>query len=57
MNQPVGLPVESKAIRIAPSRNQEPAASLWKVWAEGSEVYALSRSSGASTKISVHASG
>jgi hypothetical protein len=53
MNQPV----ESKAIRFAPSRNQEPAAALWKIWAEGSEVYALSRSTAGLLKISVHASG
>lgn len=57
MNKPVNLPVEGKAIRFAPSRNQEPAASFWKVWAEGSEVYALSRSPGGSPKLSVHASG
>jgi hypothetical protein len=57
MNKSLSLPVEGKAIRFAPSRNQEPAASLWKVWAEGSEVYASSRSPGGSPKISVHASG
>jgi hypothetical protein len=57
MNQPVGLPLESKAIRFAPSRNQEPSASFWKIWAEGSEVYASSRSPGGLIKISVHASG
>jgi hypothetical protein len=56
MNKPSNLPVEGKAIRFAPSRNQEPATSLWKVWAEGNEVYALSR--GIKTmKISVHESG
>jgi hypothetical protein len=57
MNKQRNLPVEGKAIRFAPSRNQEPAASLWKVWAEGSEVYASSRNPGGSPKISVHASG
>jgi hypothetical protein len=58
MNQPVGVPLENKAIRFAPSRNQaEPAASLWKVWTEGNEVYASSRSPGGLLKISVHASG
>jgi hypothetical protein len=56
MNKPSNLPVESKAIRFAPSRNQEPAASLWRVWAEGNEVYALSRSM-KTVKISVHESG
>lgn len=50
-------PVESKAIRFAPARNGEPAASFWKVWAEGSEIYALCRSLGGAPKISVHASG
>jgi hypothetical protein len=57
MNKQTNLPVEGKVIRFAPGRNQEPATSLWKVWAEGSEVYALSRSFGGVLKISVHRAG
>jgi hypothetical protein len=56
MNTPKNLPVEGKQIRFAPGRNEEPAASFWKVWAEGNEVYALSRSM-QTMKISVHESG
>ena len=50
-------PVEAKAIRFAPGQDQTPAASFWKVWTEGNEMYALSRSSAGVAKISVHASG
>jgi len=57
MNKKADLPVEGKAIRFAPGRDREPAASFWKIWAEGSEVYALSRSSAGLAKISIHASG
>jgi hypothetical protein len=57
MNKRAGLPVEGKAIRFAPGQDQEPAASFWKVWTEGDEVYALSRNVGGLAKISVHASG
>jgi len=49
--------VERRLIRFAPSRNGEPASSIWKIWAEGSEVYALSRMLGGTLKISVHESG
>jgi hypothetical protein len=58
MKQSPALPVEGKQIRLAPSRNrQEPDAALWRVWAEGSEVYAWSRGPGGSAHISVHESG
>jgi hypothetical protein len=57
MNKKAELPVEGKAIRFAPGRDQEPAASFWKVWTEGNELYALARNSGGLAKISVHASG
>ncbi len=57
MNKRADLPVEGKAIRFAPGQDQGPAASFWKVWTEGNEVYALARSSGGVAKISVHASG
>jgi hypothetical protein len=58
MKQRPNLPVEGKQIRFAPSRNrQEPDATLWKVWAEGSEVYACARGPGGSAHISVHQSG
>ncbi len=57
MNKRANLPVEGKAIRFAPGLGQEPAAWFWRVWTEGSEIYALSRNSGGVAKISVHASG
>ena len=56
MNTRRNLPVQGKQIRFAPGRNEEPAASFWKIWAEGNEVYALSRSM-QTMKISVHESG
>jgi len=49
--------VQGRAIRFGPSRDGVLAASMWKVWAEGSEVYATARGPGGSAKISVHASG
>src|SRR5208337_4353142 len=51
------LPIEGKAIRFAPGRNDKPLTALWKVWAEGNEVYATSRFTGQSIHISVHESG
>lgn len=57
MSKKADLPVEGKAVRFAPSREQQPVASFWKVWAEGNEIYASSRSPGGSPRISVHASG
>jgi hypothetical protein len=57
MNKRANLPVEGKAIRIAPGRSQEPAARFWKVWAEGNEIYASARTPQGLAKISVHASG
>ena len=57
MTKSINLPIEGKAIRFGPSRNQEPAASLWKVWVEGNEVYASTRNFGGAAKVSVHASG
>jgi hypothetical protein len=47
--------VEGKLIRFAPSLEGEPVSSIWKIWAVGDEVYALSRMLG--LKISVHATG
>jgi hypothetical protein len=55
--KPATLPVQGKAIRFAPGRNQEPAATFWRIWVEGSEIYAMTRNSMGVTKISVHASG
>jgi hypothetical protein len=57
MHKPSKLPIESKEIRFAPGRNGKPLTAIWKIWREGNEVYALTRSSGNSTHISVHASG
>lgn len=57
MNKRANLPIEGKAIRIAPGRSQEPASRFWKFWGEGDEVYASARTAQGLAKISVHASG
>ena len=57
MTKSINLPIQGKAIRFGPTRNGAPAASLWKVWVEGNEVYASTRNSGGTAKVSVHASG
>jgi len=57
MTKDATLPVQGKAIRFAPGCDNEPAASFWKIWAEGNEIYTSSRSPGGLAKISVHASG
>jgi hypothetical protein len=49
--------VQGKAIRFAPARGKEPAATFWKLWVEGSDIYATTRNSGGAAKLSVHASG
>jgi len=46
-----------KAYRIAPCVSRRQAASFWKFWASGNEVYATSRNAGHLSKISVHQSG
>jgi hypothetical protein len=46
-----------KHIRIGVMRNRKPAAGIWKFWSQGADVYAMSRLSGSTAKISVHASG
>lgn len=46
-----------EAFRFAPGRQGRPAASFWKFWVSGSEVYATTRSTGSFAKISIHASG
>ncbi len=51
------FPIESKAIRFAPARDEKPVSSFWRVWAEGSNVYAFSRTSARELHISVHESG
>jgi hypothetical protein len=51
------LQVGGKAIRFAPRQDKKPAASFWKIWTEGGEIYALGRNSVGAAKISVHASG
>jgi hypothetical protein len=51
------LPIEGKAIRFGPGRNDKPLAALWKIWAEGNEVYATSRFPGQTIHISVHETG
>lgn len=57
MHAPAKFPVEGKIIRFAPSREHRPASGVWRVWAEGSEIYALARNMNGFAKISVHASG
>lgn len=47
----------SKAVRFAPARHGRPAATFWKFWASGNEVYALTRGWGDLTRVSVHSSG
>jgi len=51
------LPVEAKAFRFAPARDQRPLTTFWKVWSEGDEVYLASRSLAGNQHISVHQSG
>jgi hypothetical protein len=51
------LPVEGKAIRFAPGRELTPATWFWRIWAEGNEIYALTRNFNGVCKLSVHASG
>ena len=57
MTKQAKLPIEGKAIRFAPGRNASPLTTFWKVWAEGNEVYALTRSFSGSMHISVHETG
>jgi hypothetical protein len=57
MNKKATLPIEGKAVRFAPGHDQEPASRFWKIWAEGSEVYASARTPQGPAKIRVHASG
>jgi hypothetical protein len=49
--------MQGKEYRIAPSVSGRLAASFWKFWVAGDEVYASTRSGGHLTKISVHQSG
>lgn len=49
--------VKGKQIRFAPARDGKPASFIWKVWVQGSDVYAQCRRFGGSLKLSVHASG
>lgn len=51
------LPVEGKAFRFAPARDQRPLTTFWKVWSEGNEVYLASRNNAGNQHISVHQSG
>ena len=51
------LPIENTAIRFAPGRNNEPLTAHWKVWAQGSEVYATTRTFLGSMHVSVHEFG
>jgi hypothetical protein len=48
-----------RAYRIAPGLSGRQAASFWKFWTTGDEIYASCRSwrSGRYTKVSVHKSG
>lgn len=60
MKSPVTSPVDGKALRFAPARergSERPAFSIWKVSAEGSEVYAMARTFGGNIKLSVHERG
>jgi hypothetical protein len=44
-------------VRIGTGMNGVPTSCFWKFWNEGPELYAVSRSGGSLTKISVHKSG
>jgi hypothetical protein len=57
MNKKATSPVEDIAIRFAPGLGQEPAAWFWRVWMQGSEIYAMCRNPLGTVKISVHKSG
>lgn len=58
MARQLSSPIIGTAVRFAPRRDTiQPATSIWKVWAQGNEVYALSRSAQGINKISVHQSG
>lgn len=49
--------VTAKEIQFAPSRQGRPLSKMWKVWAEGEEVYASCGAAGNTSRISVHSSG
>ena len=49
--------MQGREYRVAPSLSGRLAASFWKFWVAGDEVYASKRSDGHLTKISVHRSG
>jgi hypothetical protein len=44
-------------LRVAPSQNDQLAAGIWRFWTDGSDIYALKRSSRGLNKLSVHQSG
>src|SRR5690348_3360953 len=49
--------LEGKEIRFAPTRGTEPATSIWRIWAEKNELYAISRGTNSTARISMHSSG
>lgn len=44
-------------LRVAPARDGRLAASIWRVWAQGDEVYLASRSVARISKVSLHRTG
>lgn len=57
MTKPSRLPLQGKTIRFAPGAGGQPSTTIWKLWADGSEVYATLRSGYGNLKFSVHSSG
>src|ERR1700686_3005137 len=50
-------PIEGSRLRIAPERNGRMAAFMWRIFADGNEVYARGRLGTDEARISFHHSG
>lgn len=51
------IPIHGNTIRICAGIGNQPTTSIFKFWVAGNEIYALNRSGGHHTKISLHESG
>jgi hypothetical protein len=47
----------ANSIRIAPQRDGKQVANLWRIWAQGDELYLATRNTGKEMKVSLHSSG
>ena len=55
---PSSLPVVGSTLRVGPTRNDRPAAGLWRFWTAGDEIYSLRRWPGLpAARFSFHFSG